>query len=55
VNFYGRETWVFTLREEHKLKVFENRALSRIIGPNGRLEKIANRGASQFALLVKYN
>jgi hypothetical protein len=27
---YGRETWSLTLREEHRLRVFENRALRRI-------------------------
>ena len=30
---YGRETWSLTLREEHKLRVFDNRALRRIFGP----------------------
>jgi hypothetical protein len=30
---YGRETWSLTLREEHSLKVFENRVLRRIFGP----------------------
>jgi hypothetical protein len=30
---YGRETWFFTLREEHRLRVFENRVLSRIFTP----------------------
>ena len=30
---YGCETWSLTLREERRLKVFENRALSRIFGP----------------------
>jgi hypothetical protein len=29
---YGCETWSLTLREEHRLKVFENRVLS-IFGP----------------------
>ena len=29
----GRETWLLTLREEHKLRVFENRVLRRIFGP----------------------
>jgi hypothetical protein len=32
---YGRETWSVTLREEHRLRVFENRVLRRIIGPKG--------------------
>jgi hypothetical protein len=30
---YGFETWSLTLREEHKLRVFENRVLRRIFGP----------------------
>jgi hypothetical protein len=30
---YGYETWSLTLREEHRLKVFENRVLNRIFGP----------------------
>jgi hypothetical protein len=30
---YGYETWSLTLREEHRLKVFENRVLRRIFGP----------------------
>jgi hypothetical protein len=29
---YGCETWSLTLREEHRLRVFENRALRKIIG-----------------------
>jgi hypothetical protein len=30
---YGWETWFFTLREKHRLRVFENRVLRRIFGP----------------------
>jgi hypothetical protein len=33
VVLYGRETWSLTLREEHRLRVFENRVLRRIFGP----------------------
>jgi len=29
---YGHETWPLTLREEHKLRVFENRVLRNIFG-----------------------
>jgi hypothetical protein len=29
----GCETWSLTVREEHKLRVFENRVLRRIFGP----------------------
>jgi hypothetical protein len=31
---YRCETWSLTLREEHKLRVFENRVLKKIFGPN---------------------
>jgi hypothetical protein len=34
VVLYGSETWSLTLREEHRLRVFENRVLRRIFGPN---------------------
>jgi PAS domain-containing protein len=30
---YGHGTWSLTLKEEHRLRVFENRALRRIFGP----------------------
>jgi hypothetical protein len=30
---YVCETWSLTLREEHRLRVFENRILRRIFGP----------------------
>jgi hypothetical protein len=33
VVFYGCETLFLTLREEHRLRVFENRVLRRIFGP----------------------
>jgi hypothetical protein len=33
VVLYGCEIWSLTLREEHKLRVFENRVLMRIFGP----------------------
>jgi hypothetical protein len=29
---YGCETWSLTLREEHRLRVFENRVVRRIFG-----------------------
>jgi len=31
--FYGCKTWSLTLREEGKLRVFENRVLRRVFGP----------------------
>jgi hypothetical protein len=44
---YGCGTWSVTLREEHRLRVFENRVRSRIIGPKrgettGGLKKLHN-------------
>jgi hypothetical protein len=44
VVLYGCETWSLTVREEHKLRVFENRVLRRILGPKrngvkGRVEE----------------
>jgi hypothetical protein len=33
VLLYGCETWSLTLREERRLRVFDNRVLRRIFGP----------------------
>jgi hypothetical protein len=35
VVLYGCETWSLTLREEHGLRLFENRMLTRKFGPKG--------------------
>ena len=32
VVLYGCETWSLTLKEEHRLRVFENRVLRKIFG-----------------------
>ena len=32
VVLYGCETWWLTLREEHRMRVFQNRVLRRIFG-----------------------
>jgi hypothetical protein len=47
VVLYGCETWSLTLREEHRLRVFENRVLRRIFGPKrdevtGKWRKLHN-------------
>ena len=43
---YGSETWSLTLREESRLRVFENMILRRISGPkrdeNGEWRKLHN-------------
>jgi hypothetical protein len=33
VVLYGCETWSLALREERRLRVFENRVLRRVFGP----------------------
>jgi len=48
VVLYGCETWSLTLREERRLRVFENRALRRIFGPKrdevtGEWRKLHNK------------
>jgi len=35
VVLYGYETWCLKLKEQRRLKAFENRVLRRIFGPNG--------------------
>jgi hypothetical protein len=49
VVLYGCGTWSLTLREEHRLRVFENRVLRRIFGPKrdeitGEWRKLHNGG-----------
>jgi hypothetical protein len=46
VVLYGCESWSLTLREEHRLRVFENRVLTRIFGP----KRDEMTGASNFYL-----
>jgi hypothetical protein len=48
VVLYGCETWSLTLREDHRLRVFENRVLRRIFGPKrdevtGEMRKLHNK------------
>jgi hypothetical protein len=49
----GCETWSLTLREEHGLRVFENRVLRRIFGPKrdevmGELRKLQTKELCDF-------
>jgi hypothetical protein len=60
VVLYGCKTWSPTLREEHRLRVFENRVLKRIFGPKedevtGDWRKLNNEEFHNFVLLAKYN
>jgi hypothetical protein len=48
VVLYGCETWSLTLREEHRMGVFENRVLRKIFGPKrdevtGEWKKLHNK------------
>jgi hypothetical protein len=44
VVLYGCETWSLTLREECRLRVFENRVLRRVFGP--KREEMTGNGES---------
>ena len=56
VVLYGCETWSLTLREERRLRVFENRALRRIFGSKrdeltGDWRKLHNEELSDYPIL----
>ena len=53
VVLYGCETWSLTLREERKLRVFENRVLRKIFGPRrdevtGEWRRLYNEELNDF-------
>ena len=53
VVLYGFETWSLTLREERRLRVFENRVLRRVFGPKrdevtGEWRKLHNEELSDL-------
>jgi hypothetical protein len=57
---YGYETWSLTLREEHRLRVFENRVLRRIFEPRRGeiirgLRKLHNEELRNLYSSPKYN
>jgi len=39
---YGCETWLLTLREEHRMRVYENRVLRKLFGP--KRDKVTGNG-----------
>jgi hypothetical protein len=60
VVLYGCETWSLTIREEHKLRVFENRVLRRIFRPKrngvtGGWRKLHNEELHNLYCFAKYN
>jgi len=59
VVLYRCETWSLTLREEHRLRVFENRMLRRIFGSvknevTGEWRKLQNEELSGFYSSSQY-
>jgi len=53
----GCETWSLILREEHRLRVFENRVLRRVFGPKrdevtGEWRKLQNEELSDLYSLT---
>ena len=53
VVLYGHETWLLTLREERRPRVFENRVLRRVFGPKrdeatGEWRKLRNEELSDL-------
>jgi hypothetical protein len=53
---YGCETWSLTLREERRLRVFENRVPKRLFGPKrtevtGEWRKLQNEGHNDLYAL----
>ena len=58
VVLYGCETWLLTLREKRRLRVFENRVLRRVFGPKrdevtGEWRKLHNEELSDLYSLPK--
>jgi hypothetical protein len=59
VVLYGCETWSLTLRDERKLRVFENSVLGRMFGPNrnqvtGGWRKLHKKELRDLPLFAKY-
>jgi hypothetical protein len=54
VVLYGSETWSPTLREEHRLKEFQNRVLRRIFEPK-KNEVTGGWREPKLVFFAKYN
>jgi hypothetical protein len=55
VGLYACETWSLTLREKHRLRVFENRVLRRIFRPKRDEKTGASRKLHNEALHILYS
>jgi hypothetical protein len=55
VNLHGYESWSLILREEHRLKVFENRLLGRIMGPKmDEVTKVGENFITRSSLVILF-
>jgi hypothetical protein len=64
VVLYGCETWSLALREDHRLRVFENRVLRRIFRPKrvevtGGWRKLHNEELNEYSspniiIIIRY-
>jgi hypothetical protein len=54
VVLYGCETWSLTLREEHRLRVFEKRVLRRIFGSKRDEVMGDRRNCIMWSINMKY-
>jgi hypothetical protein len=52
VVLYGCETWFLTLKEEHGLRMFENRELRQICGPKRRKWWKAGRDCKMRSIIT---
>ena len=49
------QTWSLTLREERRLRVFANRMLSTVFGPQGRMRAYDSvRGEVLYNILIEF-
>jgi hypothetical protein len=53
VVLYGCKTWSLTLREERRLRIFENRVLRRILGPTSDEEVYALYSSPNIIRVIK--
>ena len=52
VVLYGCETWSLTIKEECRLRVFENRILRRIFGPKRDVNIVWNGEGSTMRIFI---
>jgi hypothetical protein len=48
----GCETWSLTLKEEHRLRVCENRVLKKVFGPNRAEVAVAGQDCTMTSFMI---